>query len=139
MPQVEPLELAVPQSSQHLMSPSHTQSCQSSAQISQMSMLVCVHKGPKAAACCTNQWLEESAPQTCLSLARSGLLTEEVPRQSLGQELNLHGPHNRSIAQVAVQAGSQAYSSNSRLAYTMRDLEAETAKHTPCKLSSQIA
>ena len=115
MPQVELVELAVSQSSQHLMSPSHTQSCQSSAQISQMSMLVCIHKGPKAAAYCTDQWLEESAPQTCLSLARSALLTEEVPRQSLGQELNPHGPHNFSF------------------------LEAEKAKHTPCKLSSQTA
>ena len=47
MPQVEPVEPAVSQSSQHLMFPSHTQSCQSSAQISQMSMLVCVHKGQR--------------------------------------------------------------------------------------------
>ena len=116
MPLVGPLELAVSQSSQHLMSPSHTQNCQSSAQISQMSTSVCGHKGPKAAAWCTNQWLEEGVPHTCLSLARSGLLTEEVPRQSLGQEPNPHGPHNRSTAQEAVQAGSQACSSDSRLA-----------------------
>ena len=96
------------------------------ADLTDVNVGVCTQR-PKAAAYCTNQWLEESTPQTCLNLARSGLLTEEVPRQSLGQELN------------PVQAGSQACSSDSRLALNFSFLEAEKAKHTPCKLSSQIA
>lgn len=117
---------------------SHPKLSEQRADLTDVNVGMCTQR-PKAAAYCTNQWLEESTPQTCLNLARSGLLTEEVPRQSLGQELNPHGPHNRSIAQVAVQAGSQACSSDSRLALNFSFLEAEKAKHTPCKLSSQIA